>query len=178
MRKKALKSKVIQSLEIQAGINNSNFGQKVNRKKTELSYTTPGDKSKIFLDEDMDIDTAVVTYAHELNNMIFAKTHEKNAKDVYIDKVIDCPEYARRTLVIETEGVIYQALLVIELTLNDYLKKTDPFFDTIIVLAYDYLDRKITRETLSEKVYALRNTFKIGKQNAQTHYEERCKEQR
>lgn len=173
MRKKALTSNVITNLEKEAGITSSNFKAKVSKKKTEVSYTTAGEKAKIFINQDLDVNHAVADYAHGLNNLIAAMIHKQNIEDV-LNRNTECPEYARRTLKIETEGVIYQALVIMELQLNDVLQSFDSYFDTVIGYCEQYLNNEITRGELSGKVFALKESFKIGSKKAEKYYEDQC----
>ena len=146
LREKARKSETIRNLESQAGVTDKNFNDKVSKGK--YTETILGSSPRITLNEKSTEDQAIQGYAHELNNL----SHAGEAKQNYLDAAdgkIDADQFANNALKIESQGIIAQITVALDLNLEQVNDMS------AVKLVQAFKDGKITKDQLSAQVLTL-----------------------
>jgi RHS repeat-associated protein len=143
MREKAKKSETTRKLEEKAGITDDNFTSKVS--KGRFTQTSMSRNPKITINQSYNEDQAIQGYVHELNNAANMESVVQTNKDARAGE-ITADEYANRLLKVESEGIIAQINVALDLNLtsqNDI---------SAVKVVQSFRDGKITEDDMKSKI--------------------------
>ncbi|MBX3257697.1 MAG: RHS repeat-associated core domain-containing protein [Chitinophagaceae bacterium] len=156
MREVARQSKTIQNLERKAGITDKNFHDKVS--KGDFSQTTMSKDPKISLNKDGNMEQAIQDYAHELNNAANAENIVQINKDARSGKISE-NEYADKLLAIESDGIIAQVNVALDLGLtqnNDI---------SVVNVVQEFRNNKMSEKEMKSTVLEMAKNAVLGDLN-------------
>jgi RHS repeat-associated protein len=143
MREKARKSETTRKLEERAGVTNENFESKVS--KGRYTQTTMSRNPKITIKESYNEDQAIQGYVHELNNAASMETVVQTNRQARAGE-ITADEYANKLLAVESEGIIAQINVALDLNLT---QENDI---SAVKVVQSFRDGKITEDEMKSKV--------------------------
>jgi RHS repeat-associated protein len=144
MREKARKSETTKKLEEKAGITDENFNSKVS--KGQFTQTSMSRNPKITINQSYNEDQAIQGYVHELNNAANMESVVETNREARAGE-ITADEYAGRLLKVESEGIIAQINVAIDLNLtpqNDI---------SAIKVVQSFRGGKITEDEMKSKIF-------------------------